>query len=144
MKIKLHNNKIVGNGKKPIFIAEIGSNHNGSLSLAKKLILKAKQAGADFVKFQSWSAETIFSKVKYKENFFLKDDYRKRKDISLEKIVKKYSMPEGDLVKLNKYSKKLKIPLISTPFSKQEVDFLTKNIKVPFFKSYLQAFLSNY
>ena len=43
-------------------IAEIGSNHNGDMDLAKKLILEAKEMGVDCVKFQSWTKETIFSK----------------------------------------------------------------------------------
>ena len=60
---------------RPYIIAEIGANHNGSLALAKKLILKAKDAGADCVKFQSWTKDSIFSKKKYKENYFLKDLY---------------------------------------------------------------------
>ena len=38
--------------KKPVLIAEIGINHNGSLQLAKKLILNAKECGFDYVKFQ--------------------------------------------------------------------------------------------
>ena len=38
--------------KKPLLIAEIGINHNGSLKLAKELILKAKDCGFDYVKFQ--------------------------------------------------------------------------------------------
>ena len=45
---------------KPYIIAEIGSNHNGDLELAKKLISEAKDAGADCIKCQSWTAETIF------------------------------------------------------------------------------------
>ena len=51
MKIKKHPIK---NFNKPFFIAEIGINHNGSLSIAKKLIDHAKSAGADAVKFQSF------------------------------------------------------------------------------------------
>ena len=47
MKKKFHN----------IIIAEIGSNHNGSVLLAKKHILSAKKAGADYVKFQMHIAE---------------------------------------------------------------------------------------
>ena len=42
-------------------IAEIGVNHNGKLSNAKKLILKAKKIGADYVKFQYFKAENIVS-----------------------------------------------------------------------------------
>ena len=56
---------------KPYIIAEIGANHNGSILLAKKLILKAKKAGADCVKFQSWTKESIFSKKNYQEDILV-------------------------------------------------------------------------
>ena len=48
--------------KKPYIIAEIGSNHNGDMELARKLIQLAKESKADCVKFQSWSKESIFSR----------------------------------------------------------------------------------
>ena len=54
--------KKIKNLGRPYIIAEIGANHNGSILLAKKLILEAKKAGADCVKFQSWTKESIFSK----------------------------------------------------------------------------------
>ena len=79
----------------PYIIAEIGSNHNGKVQLAKKLIKKAKEVGADCVKFQSWTKDTIFSKKKYEQNFFLKDDYRRRKDYTLEKIVDKITSSDS-------------------------------------------------
>ena len=46
---------------KPYIIAEIGANHNGDMELAKKMIDEAKRCGADCVKFQSWSKDTVFS-----------------------------------------------------------------------------------
>ena len=62
-KIKLTKKKEVFNYCKPYVIAEIGSNHNGDMELAKKLILEAKEAGADCVKFQSWTKKNnIFKK----------------------------------------------------------------------------------
>ena len=45
------------NKRKIKIIAEIGVNHNGNLSLAKKLSITAKSCGADYVKFQNWKAE---------------------------------------------------------------------------------------
>ena len=57
---------------RPYIIAEIGANHNGSLTLAKRLILKAKKAGADCVKFQSWTKDSIFSKKIIKKITVLK------------------------------------------------------------------------
>ena len=44
--------------KKIEFIAEIGINHNGSLELAKRHIEKAKEAGADIAKFQTYFTES--------------------------------------------------------------------------------------
>jgi len=48
--------------KKPIIIAEAGVNHNGSIKLAKKLIDVAKNAGADYVKFQTFKAAEVTTK----------------------------------------------------------------------------------
>ena len=55
------------------FIAEIGVNHNGRVSLAKKMIDSAKKSGANAVKFQTFKAETLATpktpKVKYQKKF---------------------------------------------------------------------------
>ncbi len=48
--------------KKPFLIAEIGINHNGNLDIAKKLILNAKNAGFDSVKFQKRTIDLVYSK----------------------------------------------------------------------------------
>ena len=47
--------------KKTIIIAEGGVNHNGKVSLAKKIITKAKEVGADCAKFQTFKSERIVS-----------------------------------------------------------------------------------
>ena len=49
-------------------IAEVGVNHNGNLTLAKKLIVQAKKCGADFVKFQIYNPSEITTKYA-KKNF---------------------------------------------------------------------------
>ena len=46
---------------KVLIIAEAGVNHNGDVELAKKLCLKAKEIGADVVKFQTWITENIIT-----------------------------------------------------------------------------------
>ena len=48
--------------KKVIVIAEAGVNHNGDLNMAKKLIDVAAEAGADYVKFQTFKADKIVTK----------------------------------------------------------------------------------
>lgn len=119
---------------RPYVIAEIGSNHNGDMELAKKLIDAAKECGADCVKFQSWSKDTIFSRKVYEDNYFLKDDYRNRTDYTLEEIVDEYSIDDNDHRFLKEYCDSIDIEFNSTPFSKHEVDLLVDELKVPFIK----------
>ena len=63
MHIQLTKDRKVGSGHAPYIIAELGSNHNGDMEISKKLIKAAKDSGADCVKFQSWSKETILSSI---------------------------------------------------------------------------------
>ena len=133
-KVKLTSKKELFNFCKPYIIAELGSNHNGDMQLAKKLIVEAKDSGADCVKFQSWSKDTIFSKKKYEDNYFIADDYRDRKDYSLEEIVEAYSISEEELLEMKNFADELEIDCTSTPFSKREVDFLIDTLESPFVK----------
>lgn len=131
--IKFGNRKI-SNYSEPYIIAEIGSNHNGKVDLAMKMIDVAKEKGADCVKFQSWSKNTIFSKKKYQDNYFLNDDYRNREDTNLESIVEKYSLSKKDHETLKNYCDRKNIDFASTPFSFEEVDFLVEKLDVKFIK----------
>lgn len=124
----------IKNYEKPYVIAEIGANHNGDMKLAKKMIDVAKECGADCVKFQSWSKDTIFSKKVYEDNYFLTDDYRNRNDYKLEEIVDKYSVGKKEHIELKKYCDSIGIDFTSTPFSKGEVDMLSDTLNVPFLK----------
>lgn len=134
MKVQLTRKKVVFNYCKPYIIAELGSNHNGDMELAKKLIMDAKEAGADCVKFQSWSKDTIFSKQKYKDNYFIADDYRDRTDYTLEEIVGKYAISEQELLDMKKFADKVGVDCTSTPFSRKEADFLVEKMDTPFIK----------
>ena len=96
-------------------IAELGSNHNGDMSIAERLIDAAKEAGAHCVKFQSWSANTIFSRKKYEDNYFLADDYRDNKETNLEEIVNKYAITEDQLKSMAVYTENKGIECTSTP-----------------------------
>ena len=57
------------NNKSTIIIAEAGVNHNGSIELAKKLIDVAAEAGADFVKFQTFKAENLVTQTADKAEY---------------------------------------------------------------------------
>ena len=52
----------IGDGEPCFIVAEAGANHNRDLGMAKELIAVAAEAGADAVKFQTYSAETLYSK----------------------------------------------------------------------------------
>lgn len=134
MKVQLTNKKEVFNFCKPYVIAELGSNHNGDINLAKKLILEAKETGADCVKFQSWTKDSVFSKKKYDDNYFVADDYRNRDDYTLEEIVEKYAISESELLEMKAFSDEIGIDCTSTPFSKKEADFLIDKLESPFIK----------
>ena len=122
------------NHSKPYVIAELGSNHNGDMELARKLIIEAKEAGADCVKFQSWSKDTIFAREKYEDNYFIADDYRDRDDFTLEEIVEEYSISNSELLEMKKFADEVGIDCSSTPFSKAEADFLVDKLESPFIK----------
>lgn len=119
---------------KPYIIAEIGANHNGDMELAKKMIDTAKECGADCVKFQSWTKDSIFSKKVYEDNYFLNDDYRNRTDYTLEAIVDKYHIGAEQHKALKEYCDKVGIEFNSTPFSPGEVDLLVDELNVSFIK----------
>lgn len=126
--------KRIKNFGEPYIIAEIGSNHNGDIELAKKMIDVAKEKGADCVKFQSWSKNTIFSRKKYEENYFLDDDYRDKDDYDLEDIVEEYSITKEEQRTLKEYCDELNIGFSSSVFSREEVDFLVDELDVDFIK----------
>jgi len=115
--------------KEPYIIAEIGANHNGDISLAKKMIDKAKECGCDAVKFQSWSKESLFAKNFYKEQNQFKDNNFG----TLEEMVEKFSLSKKEHIVLKEYCDNKKITFCSTPTTLEEVDMLDE-LKVPFFK----------
>ena len=101
-----------------IVIAEIGSNHNGSVLLAKRHILSAKKAGADYVKFQMHIAEEESLKDAPSPDYFKKEDrftYFKRINFSFE-----------NWKKIQKYCKAKKIGFLCSPFSIKAVEVLER------------------
>ncbi|QHQ60697.1 N-acetylneuraminate synthase [Anaerocolumna sedimenticola] len=126
--------RIIKDYTEPYIIAEIGANHNGNIDLAKKMINVAKEKGADAVKFQSWTKDSIFARQVYDDNYFLTDDYRNRTDYSLEEIVAAYALGKNQQKLLKDYCDEIGITFSSTPFSEDEVDFLVDELDVDFIK----------
>tara|TARA_Y100000590_G_scaffold470736_1_gene669012 strand:- start:8305 stop:9309 length:1005 start_codon:yes stop_codon:yes gene_type:complete len=106
-------------------IAEIGVNHEGSLSKAKRLIDAAAQAGAHAAKFQTYKAENLAS-VNSKAYW----DTKLEKTKSQYQLFKKYdSFNEKEYIKLSLHCKKRKIDFLSTPFDINSVNFLNPIMK---------------
>ena len=106
---------------KVFIIAEAGVNHNGSLDMAYQLIDVAKDTGADAVKFQTFKAENVVSKLADKA------EYQKKttgSDKSQLEMIKKLEVSFDDFIKLKKYCDKKGIMFLSTPFDYQSIDFL--------------------
>lgn len=116
------NGRLVGPGEPPYIIAEIGSNHNGDMDLAFRLIDAAADSGADAVKFQSWSKKSLVSSNEYARNTKYADTHRHFG--TLEEMCERYQLtPEQHLNAAN-YCRKKDITFLSTPFSMAEADLL--------------------
>lgn len=124
--------RVIHNFSKPYIIAEIGANHNGDMDLARTMIDAAVNAGADCVKFQSWTPTSILAKEEYEKNQKY-DDSPKKHFGSLSEMVEKYYLREEQHFELKAYCDTKNIDFCSTPFSEYEVDLLDK-CDVPFFK----------
>ncbi len=115
---------------KVFFIAEISSNHCGSFTLAKKLIKCAYVNGADAVKLQTYTADTMTIKSN-KKYFKIKEGLWK--GFTLWDLYNKAHTPLKWHKKLFKYGQSLGIKVFSTPFDDRAVDFLEK-LRCPFYK----------
>ena len=116
----------------PEIIAEVGVNHNGNLNYAKKLIMNAKIAGADYVKFQTFVAENIVRKNQKLLSYQKKNI---KKKITQYEMLKKLELNEKDHSRLIEFCKKKKIKFLSSPFDIESCKLLInlgiKNIKIP-------------
>ena len=107
-------------------IAEIGVNHNGNVQHAKDLIRHCKRSGADAVKFQTYSSEDICDENARKANYQTKN---KSNESQIE-MLKKYELSHQDFRLLNKFAKIQKIDFITTISDINEIDFVTKDLRL--------------
>jgi len=124
------NDRIISNESKPYIIAELSANHNGSIDRAFESILAAKKAGADAVKIQTYTADTMTidcDREEFQITAGLWDGY------SLYDLYKEAQTPYEWHKCLFDYAKKVGITIFSTPFDETAVDLL-EGLDAPAYK----------
>lgn len=108
---------------KTLIIAEAGVNHNGSLDIAKKMALTAKECGADIVKYQTANLKSLVSKhAKMAE-------YQKKnlgEETNQQDMLRKLLLTYDEFVNLSDYCKEIGIQFLSTPFDIGSIEFLDR------------------
>jgi len=107
--------------KKSIIIAEAGVNHNGDLNLAVELIKQAANAGADYIKFQTFITELNISKSAPKADYQLNNTGSSESQFEM---VKKLELSFNDFRFLKEKCKEYKIGFLSTAFDIPSIDFI--------------------
>ncbi len=125
MMMKLKTGRKIGVGQPTYIVAEIGSNHDGSLEKAKRLIGLAKEVGADAVKFQSFQAETLI-------NHNWQNNGKWEKDPAWDTL-ENSTIPEDWHKELIESSNEIGIDFFSTPFDLERLKLLAE-MDVPVIK----------
>lgn len=116
--------------KRTLIIAEAGVNHNGDIEIAKKLIDAASEAGADYVKFQTFKAEKLVNKNAEKA------EYQKENSGATEsqfEMLKKLEIDEEAHLILQNYCKVRNIKFLSTAFDLDSI-YLLQKLDIDLFK----------
>ena len=128
-KIKISENRSIGENEPPFIIAEIGNNHNGSIDNALELIKTANDIGVDAVKFQVKNIEKSFSQELLNSSYVTENSFGK----TYREHKQALEFSKEQLVEIYEFSRKLGIICFSTPFDTDSVDLL-ETIDNPIYK----------
>jgi N,N'-diacetyllegionaminate synthase len=106
---------------KTLVIAEAGVNHNGDIELAKRLIEVAAEAGADYVKFQTFKSEEALTNHANQAEYQLRNTGQKETQLDM---VRRLELSEDAHFELIAHAKKCGIKFFSTAFDLQSLAFL--------------------
>ncbi len=113
--------------KRTLFIAEAGVNHNGDMKIARQLIDAAADAGADIVKFQTFSAKQLATRNAQKA------EYQKSNTLTVEsqfEMLAKLELPPKEHFGLKEYAEGRGIEFLSSPFDLESARFLASDLKL--------------
>lgn len=115
------NGRTIGSGHPAFVIAEAGVNHDGDLDRARQLVDAAVNAGADAVKFQTFSAERLVSRAAPKAEYQL---HHTDSAESQFEMLRRLELPEQAHRELLDYCTEKGVLFLSTPFDERSADFL--------------------
>ena len=110
-----------------LIIAEAGINHNGSLDMALRLVDTAADAGADVVKFQTFSAERLVTGSAPKAEYQIENT---GDDSSQHAMLRKLELDQDAHERLLTHCGNRGIEFLSTPFDEQSLAFLDRGLEV--------------
>lgn len=102
-------------------IAEIGSNHNGDLELAKEMLRAAVETGVNAVKFQTFKADLLLSKTAPKAEY---QKNRANDEESQYDMLKRLEFSNEDYLEVKKLGESLGVDVFSTAFDEDSINFL--------------------
>ena len=106
-----------------LIIAEAGVNHNGDIATAKKLIDAASIAGVDYVKFQTFRANKLVSKLARTAEYQAQNTGKKESQLEM---LKRLELSESAHYELISYCQQKHINFLSTAFDLESLEFLKK------------------
>ena len=124
---------ILPSEKRCIIIAEAGVNHNGDIGMAKELVREAAEAGADYVKFQTFSADKLVTKTA-KQAAYQKKNTQSESDDSQYTMLKKLELSREDHYELIRSCDYYGIKFLSTAFDNDSLLFLMKELTLDYIK----------
>ncbi|AMC01341.1 Spore coat polysaccharide biosynthesis protein spsE [Aerococcus viridans] len=130
MKIKIDSHTI-GNKERTFIIAELSANHGNDINIAKKTILAAKEVGADAIKIQTFTPDTIT--LDCDNDYFTVKGGTIWDGRTLYDLYEEAHMPWEWQKELKEYANSIGLIFFSSPFDKSAVDFL-ESINVPAYK----------
>lgn len=125
-------NRWIGKDQKPFIIAEMSGNHNQSLDRALAIVEAAARAGADALKLQTYTADTMTLDI-HEGDFFIEDPNNLWSGSSLYNLYQEAYTPWEWHEPIFKKCAELGLIAFSTPFDETAVDFL-ESLDVPAYK----------